>query len=213
MKRDTFIKMLMLTLAAVYIAGSCRAQAEPDSGINQEADKAFETKIEELASNGWVSFSEMTDLTGDGVHELFVEHKPEDMGGSGSLVEVYSYSEGDLDLLLTMGQYGFSECTYYLSTNTLELYGAGHGGEWYDYYRLGDHEYEYVAGRAREAEAGGSDHDGPWNYYSNGQDLTEEEFTALTSDLPAGEIRKTEKIWERESPRPYGQGLFPFFTF
>ena len=184
--RRFFVSLFLLL--AVLVAGTS-VQAASVAKTNKKADKAFDAKLAALRTESAFPLSyAYVDLTGDGIHEALVEHRPSGIGGSGSTFAVFAYEKGAVKQLLSIDEYGLTKCTYYTKTKTLIAYGAGHGGEWYRAYQLKSNKYKAIAQKTRTAKAGGAAENGPWKYTKGKSETqtTKSKYTSLMEKLKKG---------------------------
>ena len=171
------------------------------ASTNKKADAAFNTKLKALRGSSQSVYYGYVDITGDGIHEALVEYKPFSIGGSGQQFDVYAYKDGSVKRILSTQEYGLSKVIYYKSVGSLILYGSGHGGQWYSYYKLKSNgKYGFKVQRARTAIAGGSATNGPWSYYKNGTGasvtpISEKSFEKAVAKLETGK-KKSFKAWK-----------------
>lgn len=172
------------------------------ASTNKKADAAFNTKLKALRGSSQSALSYgYVDITGDGIHEALVEYKPFSLSGSGRQFDVYAYKNGSVKRILTIQEYGLSKVIYYKSVGSLILYGSGHGGQWYSYYKLKSNgKYGFKLQRARTAIAGGSSANGSWSYYKNGTGssvtpISEKSFKKAVAKLETGK-KKSFKAWK-----------------
>lgn len=189
-------KKRVLMISALCLICTCflalpQVQAATIAQTNKTADKKYNSKMKAIRKKSQFSIRyKYVDITGDGIHEALVEYKPKTQGGSSQTFDVYTYKSGKVKRILTTTEYGLSRCIYYRRAGSLIVYGTGHGGEWYRYYRLQSNgKYKYVTQKARTAIAGGNAVNGPWQYYRGGSTLTKitaRKFKSLNANLTKG---------------------------
>ncbi len=137
----------------------------------------------------------LIDMDKDGMNECLALYK-DSTSGSGSNFELYDYTSGKVKKRLSLGQYGLSKVTYYPTTNSLILYGSGHGGEWYRYYTKNSKgTYKMKVMRARTAVAGGAEENGPYSYYDKKEEkITKSAFKKSVKKIEKGS-KKTYKLY------------------
>jgi len=121
------------------------------------------------------------DVTGDGVHEALISTNV------GRDFYIYTYRSGKAKCILTGGLYGLNKLTVYKKTGAVTLYGAGHGGEQYAYFKYKSGKYKKAASKSRVAKAGGGISNGPWYYYSaKGSSVKKSAFNKAIKGLAKG---------------------------
>ena len=86
--------------------------------------------------------------------------------------------------------YGLSKFTVY--KKGIIAYGAGHGGEWYRYYKLTNGKYKLKGVKSRVARAGGGAYNGPWAYSNGKKTITKAAFNSAIKGIKKGK-KKTVK--------------------
>lgn len=142
----------------------------------------------------------LSDVTGDGVVDLLADCFPTEEGGSGHLYLIYTATNKshDLEKLLETTGYGLETITCYNESESLVFYYAGHGHESYDYYRMEDGKYEYVASKGRQMTDDDNESDDTWVYWADSADLSESEFYDMTGGMEAGEAKVVDCVgWQK----------------
>ena len=203
-KNDMSTKKKGLLISMICLISACfltvpGVQAASVEKINKQADSKYTVKMKAIRKKSQAMIRyKYVDITGDGIHEALVEYKPKTQGGSSQTFDVYTYKNGSVKRILTTTEYGLSRCIYYRKAGSLIIYGAGHGGEWYRYYKLNSSgKYRYTAQKSRVAIAGGGGWNGSWSYYKGGTSVTSitaKKFKSLITGCKVGQ-RKAFRTW------------------
>ncbi len=125
------------------------------------------------------------DVYGSSTEELLITYKlPQ---GSGSKLQVYTYSGGQVVMLLDTGYYGALEYCFYKAGNALVLHTGGHGGEGYALHALAPGASQgNLALRGRTSTRYGGSTDGEWNYYVNDKSSTKSAYDSVLARYARG---------------------------
>ncbi len=190
-KRARFISsLLVLFLLSLSIAPAVSA-APTAAQLEAKYVKTLAKLVPE--SRNGVSYL-LIDMDKDGLSECLVDYQ-NTPGGSGSIFALYDYTSGKVKRRLFLSQYGLEKVTYYPATKSLVLYGNGHGGEWYRYFKKSSKgTYKLKATRGRAAIAGGSMSNGPFSYSDKNGKITKSAFKKIIKKLQKGS-KKTYKLY------------------
>ena len=169
---------VIITALFTIIIMSCCTYAE--STANKNAKNAYEKYVNVAKNSGRGYFVAYKDITGDGVVEMLLSYHPE-CTGSGYRDQLFTYKNGKAKKLYQEDEYGLDKLTRY--SNGLVCHGAGHGNEWYKYYKMSGGKYKLVAMKARTTN-------GKWNY-SNGKGTTysKSKFSSIKNEIKTGKAR------------------------
>lgn len=172
-----FITMLLLVFTVFSPFFMKTARADSASAVNRRALTAYQKKYNTLRRQSRYIANRHLDVTGDGVQELLVERLPG--GGSGYILEIYTYKNGTVRQILAHSEYGLEKIVIYKKTGTLVFYGAGHRGvSWARYFRLRSGKYRLTA----EKHNGG----GSWKYFVNDRKASKSNYNNTTTSLKKG---------------------------
>lgn len=176
--------LLVIIMAGMILFAGNAAPAQAASK-NEKAHAVYDKKLSKLTNLEGYRYA---DVTGDKVDEALVQ--THEGGGSGRVFRIYTYKNGKAKKILETAEYGLETITFYKKSKGLILYGAGHGGEWYEYYKLKNGKFKYLAGKSRVAEAGGGMYNGPWNYYKKTKTITKKQFKKRVNGVKKGKKKK-----------------------
>lgn len=148
--------------------------------VHADAYSAVKNKVESVAGRYKENSYEIKDIDGDGQEEGVIQFYGPGHGSARTL-QIYKYKSGKVVKVLNDYVYGLSKLTVY--KKGIIGYGAGHGGEWYRYYKLSGGKYKLVAIKSRVAKAGGSIYNGPWAYSNGKSTITKSAFNAAIKGI------------------------------
>lgn len=178
-----------------------------DSDDEEEGDQSvYFMELESLYNRHETVDYALSDVTGDGAVELLAACFPTEDGGSGSLYLIYTATNNnhDIEKLLETTGYGLEKILCYKESESLVLYFAGHGHESYDYFRMEDGGYEYVASKGREMTEDGDESDESWVYWSDSAEISESDFYDIIAGMEDGQVTEVNyNDWQEYLPDPY----------
>ena len=151
---------------------------------NEKVHNLYFKKLHALSKRAsWGVQYYFSDMTGDGIHEMFVSYEDINTTGSCSNYKIYTYDGSKIKCILDDYDYGLSGLTVYPETKSFSAHFTGHGHESYVWYKIINGKYVNIAGKGRNSTLGGGDRDGAWNYYN---ELTASKYNALVNELKTG---------------------------
>jgi len=192
-KTPSFKKGLLfaLMMAAVLILSfGAVHEVKAASAAEKKAHKLLEKKRKTIVKSHMDTYYKYFDINGDGVKELLTECYPAgENGGSARVYRIHQVKKGKVKRILSTYDYGVSRFTFYKKSKSLIIYWAGHGGEGYSYFKLKKGIYKKIAGKARQAIAGGNFENGPWSYYGASKSVSKASFTKKIKGIKKGKAR------------------------
>ena len=186
-----YLGFLVAVLSAALFA-SVPVSAESKAAKNKKAVALYEKEAKRI--NAWRP--KYVDITGDGIKEALFYYRPKGRGGSGIDFVIYTYKNGKIKCILSDTNYGLIKIMVYKKSKSFIAYGAGHGGEWYAYFKMKSGEYKYIAEKSRRAKNGGSMTNGPW-YYSTGNGMSYKSLTKSQFNKKIKSIKKGKKTFHK----------------
>ena len=157
--------------------------------VHADAKSEIRSKLVSVTSKYTDSSYKIVDIDKDGKVEGIAEfHAPG--YGSARTFQIYKYKSGKVVRVLNDYVYGLSKFTVY--KKGIIAYGAGHGGEWYRYYKLTNGKYKLKGVKSRVARAGGGAYNGPWAYSNGKKTITKAAFDSAIKGIKKGK-KKTVK--------------------
>ena len=196
MKRNSRrILILMLTVIVTALLAAFPVSAASKAKKNQAAVALYEKKAGKIVN---LEARKYVDITGDGVKEAIFYYHPKN-SGSGRKLVIYTYKKGKIKKILSDGNYGLIKLIVYKKSKSFIAYGAGHGNEWYRYFKMKNGKYKEAAMKARTDPAFRKS---AWYrtkitnspYKGSRKELTVAEFNAAVKGIKKGK-KKTVKMF------------------
>lgn len=176
------------------VLGTTIAQAASSDG---QAKAAYKKRLKKVIKNdkyGDGAYYKFADVYGSSTVEMLSVTR--EVGGSGSMLRIYTYKSGKVKLIGKIGFYGDQSYAFYKKSKGFVMYCAGHGGEHYDYYKMSNGKYKLIARRARVSKAGGSTYTAPWTYYTANSEITKASFNKRIKSITKGTKTKLAPSWK-----------------
>lgn len=154
---------MMALISPVSVTAS--GKAESKASINKKAVNEYKAIVEEYSAFSTDVNYIFADINGDGIKEGMIEYHKKS-GGSERYFNIFSYKNKKLKRVLHDMEYGLDKVIVYRKKD-LVIYGAGHGAEWYEYFKLKKGKYVRVAEKTRASINGGALKNGKWGYYTS----------------------------------------------
>ena len=185
--------LLVITTLAITLFMAIPVSAASKAANNKKAVALYEKKAVKLTH---LEAKKYVDITGDGVKEAIFYYHPSN-AGSGRMFVIYTYKNGKIKKILNDSNYGLEKLIVYRKSKSFIAYGAGHGNEWYCYYKMKSGTYKEVAMKGRSYSSPSYPN---WYftkitnspYKGNRKELTKAEFNAAIKGVKKGK-KKTIK--------------------
>lgn len=187
--------LFVITAILLTLTITVPVSAASKATKNKKATALYEKKAASISSKSMLESKKYVDLTGDGIKEAIFYYHPRNTG-SGRKFVIYTYKKGKIKKILNDGNYGLENLIVYKKSKSFIAHGAGHGGEWYRYYKLSGGKYKKVATKRRVSVYGGSFKNGPWSYFKGADwtDTNKSEFNTIIKSIKKGK-KKNIKLW------------------
>ena len=178
-------------LAALLLTTPVSADHENAITLSASATAAKNKKADALykkyAAKRYDATYKITDITGDGVHEMLIISLPEKLASASSRsLQIFIYSGGKIKAIGGSGAYGIDTVYIYRKTKALMWHWEARGIETYAFMRLSGGNYVQTVSRSRKVMIGGK-----WSKwsYANGYNYTKiakSKYTAAAKALKKG---------------------------
>lgn len=172
-----------LLVVCMLISFSSVTYGASKSTLNARAEKAYIKKVNSLKQQKNKPIEERRfDFNWDGINDLLVFYRTFS-GGSGFSYDIYTYKSKKVKKLLSFDAYGVESIRIYKKSKGIVVHGAGHGGEWYRYYKKKGSKYKFAGMKGRQTYPVGK-----W-YYSKNQEMTKKQFNKAIKGIQKGKKR------------------------
>ena len=186
-KRSGFVILLAILMAVLLIPVTTMDAHAAIS--NTRVCSKYKKKMKSISHNNGTGVSYCyADFDGDRVQEAMITYNA--YSGSGQVWQILDYKSGRVKNELKTSEYGLNWVKSYKKSRSFIAYGGGHGGEWYEYYRLKKGKFKKVAEKARLSTAGGSDHTRSWSYTVKGRSSSKSKFNKAIRGIASGKCKK-----------------------